>query len=90
MAAKLVKNKIARRVDTRGPNPVSLELAAALKRAGLTHNEAAKKLGVSRSQVSRLVSPRYYGHNLLTLLGLAEMLGCRLEVRLIKDEEQGD
>lgn len=86
MAERQTKGKIARGVDTRGPNPVSLEIAAALKRAGLTQEQAAKKLGVSRSQVSRLVSPRYFGHNLLTLLGFAEMLGCRLEVKLVKEQ----
>lgn len=60
-----------------------------LKRAGLTQGEAARRLGVSRSQITRLVNPRYYGHNLLTLMGLAQALRCRLEVRLIR-EEDGD
>ena len=61
-------------------NPVSLEIERALERAGITQAELARRMGVPRSVVSRLVNPFYFGHSLASLKRIAEALGKRLEV----------
>ncbi|WP_158531585.1 MULTISPECIES: XRE family transcriptional regulator [unclassified Meiothermus] len=72
---------------THEPNPVSLELARALKEAGLSQAELARRLGVKQPSIARLFSPNYDGHSVRSLRGIANALGCRLEIRLIKPEE---
>ena len=61
-------------------NPVSLTLAAELERLGVKPSELAKRLGISRSVVSRLTNPFYWGHSVKTLNRVAEVLGAELRV----------
>lgn len=63
-------------------NPVSLEIEQALGMAGITQAELARRLGTSRSAVSRLVNPFYWGHSLDMLRRVAAALEAELEVRL--------
>lgn len=63
-------------------NPVSLEIEQALAAAGITQAELARRLGTSRSAVSRLVNPFYWGHSLDMLRRVARALEAELEVRL--------
>lgn len=63
-------------------NPVSLEIEQAMKAAGLTQAELARRLGTSRSAVNRLVNPFYWGHSLDMLRRVAAALEAELEVRL--------
>ncbi|HEU4740554.1 MAG TPA: helix-turn-helix domain-containing protein [Meiothermus sp.] len=67
------------------PDPVSLELARALKEAGVSQAELARRLGVKPPSIARLFSPRYTGHSLRSLREIAKALGMRLEVRLLRD-----
>jgi transcriptional regulator with XRE-family HTH domain len=69
------------------PNPVSLELARALKEAGISQAELARRLGVKPPSIARLFSPHYTGHSIRSLREIAEALGMRLEVRLIQDSQ---
>jgi antitoxin HicB len=63
-------------------NPVSLEIEQALSAAGVTKAELARCLGTSRSAVSRLVNPFYWGHSLDMLRRVAVALEANLEVKL--------
>lgn len=63
-------------------NPVSLEIEQAMKAAGLTQAELARRLGTSRSAVNRLVNPFYWGHSLDMLRRVAAALEAELEVKL--------
>ncbi|MGI8746863.1 MAG: helix-turn-helix transcriptional regulator [Deinococcus sp.] len=63
-------------------NPVSLEIEQALAAAGLTQAELARRLGTSRSAVSRLLNPFYWGHSLDILRRIAAALEANLEVKL--------
>lgn len=59
-------------------NPVSLTLTAELERSGVKPSELARRLGTSRSVVSRLTNPFYWGHSVKTLNRVAEVLGAEL------------
>ena len=59
-------------------NPVSLTLAAELERLGVKPSELARRLDTSRSVVSRLTNPFYWGHSVKTLNRVAEVLGAEL------------
>ena len=48
----------------------------------IPHVEMAKKLGTSRSGLSRLLDPKNMSVTLLTLNKLASVLGKKLEIRL--------
>jgi antitoxin HicB len=63
-------------------NPVSIEIEKALESAGMTQAELARRMGVSRSVVSRITDPFYFGHTVSTLRRVADALGVDLEVRL--------
>ena len=63
-------------------NPVSLELEAALKSAGITQAELARRMGVSRVVVNRILDPLAPDHKVSTLKRVAEALDKRLEVVL--------
>ena len=56
-------------------NPVSLELEQLLKQQNVTHAELARRLGVSRPAVSRMLSPGYGGHSVPSLRRIASALG---------------
>lgn len=62
------------------PSPVSLQLEQLLRERGLTHVELARRLGVSRPAISRMLSPNYDGHSVSSLRRIADALGVQLEV----------
>lgn len=63
-------------------NPVSLEIEAALENAGINQSELARRLGTSRSAVSRMVNPFYWGHSMDLLRRVADVLGMKVEIKL--------
>lgn len=69
------------------PDPVSLELQRALREAGLSQSELARRLGVKQPSIARLFSPNYDGHSVRSLREIADALGYRLEIRLVKPED---
>ncbi len=54
-----------------------------LKREGVNKSAFAKLLGTSRSQLDRLLDPDNTSLNLRTLSHAAEVMGKRLELRLV-------
>jgi antitoxin HicB len=60
-------------------NPVSLEIAMVMKAQNLRPADLARRLGVSRANVVRIVDPFYFGHSLALLARVADALGVRLE-----------
>lgn len=68
------------------PNPVSSELEQLLRERGMTHAELARRLGVSRPAVSRMLSPEYDAHSLPTLRRIADALGVQLEISFRKKD----
>jgi antitoxin HicB len=73
-------NFITELVEPAPLNPVSLEIASALKSAGLRPADLARKLKVTRASVSRLTDPFYFGHSVAVLRRVAEALGANLTV----------
>lgn len=69
-------------LDPAPMNPVSLEIAQALERTGISQAELARRIGTSRSAVSRMVNPFYWGHSMDLLRRVAEALGLQIEVKL--------
>ena len=67
------------------PNPVSLSIASAVERSGLTKTEVARRLGVSLPVLSRWMNPRYSTHGVDSLRRIADVLGLRLEVRFLEN-----
>ncbi len=63
-------------------NPVSEELERAIRAAGLTQAEVARRMGVSTAAVSRLLNPSYNGHSISSLRKVAEVLGAELVVQV--------
>jgi antitoxin HicB len=61
-------------------NPVSLELQDAIRARGLSRAEVARRMGVTRSVVSRLTNPFYFGHSLSSLRRIAKVLDADLEI----------
>jgi predicted XRE-type DNA-binding protein len=59
---------------------ISLQLARALERSGLTQAEVARRMGTSRSAVNRLIDPFYFGHSISTMQRFAEALGTQLVI----------
>ncbi len=57
----------------------SLEIERAIKKAGINQSELARRLGVSRTVVSKLVNPFYNAHQMDTLQRIADALGAQLE-----------
>ena len=68
-------------LDPAPMNPVSLEIEQALAQAGLSQAELARRIGSSRSAISRLTNPFYWGHSLEVLRRVARALGSELEVK---------
>ena len=69
-------------LDPAPMNPVSGEIEAAMNRAGMHQAELARRLGTSRSAVSRMLNPFYWGHSVDLLRRVAEVLGADLEVKI--------
>ena len=65
-------------------NPVSDEIRQALEATGVSQAELARRLSTSRSAVSRLVNPFYWGHSLDVLRRVAEALDSALEVHITR------
>jgi antitoxin HicB len=63
-------------------NPVSLEIADAMKTQNLRPADLARRLGVSRANMVRVVDPFYFGHSLALLNRVAQALGRKLTVKL--------
>lgn len=66
------------------------EILKARTAAGLSQAEVAKRIGTSQSAVARLESAGS-GHSpsITTLQRYASALGCKLQVRLVKERETG-
>lgn len=64
------------------------EILKARAAAGLSQAEVAKRIGTTQSAVARLESAGG-GHSpsIITLQRYASALGCKLQVRLVKDRE---
>src|SRR5437868_2868732 len=52
-------------------------------KAGLTQQELAKRVGTTKSTISRLEDADYDGHSLFMLKRIAEALGKRIEIRFV-------
>lgn len=56
-------------------------------RAGLTQRELAKRVQTTQSAISRLEAADYEGHSLSMLQRIASVLGARVEIDLVIDED---
>lgn len=63
-------------------NPISLELSRVLDQQHLTQTEVAKRMGVPRQVVGRMVDPFYWGHSVTSLRRFAEAVGAQLAFQL--------
>jgi DNA-binding XRE family transcriptional regulator len=59
------------------------QLLDARKRAGLTQEEVAARMGTTRSAISRLEGSRKHLPALTTLRRYADVLGCDVEINLV-------
>jgi DNA-binding XRE family transcriptional regulator len=59
------------------------QLLDARKRAGLTQEEVAMRMGTTRSAISRLEGSRKHLPALTTLRRYANVLGCDVEINLV-------
>lgn len=59
------------------------QMLAARSRAGLTQDAVAKRMGTTKSAISRLESASKHAPSLTTLKRYAVAVGCDLEVRLV-------
>ena len=59
------------------------QLLEARKRAGLTQEEVALRMGTTRSAISRLEGTRKHLPALTTLRRYADVLGCDVEITLV-------
>jgi predicted XRE-type DNA-binding protein len=53
--------------------------------AGLSQAKLAERVGTTQSVISRLEDADYNGHSLNMLRRVAKALGCRIEVRLVRE-----
>ncbi len=58
------------------------------KAAGLTQAALARRVGTTASVISRLEDADYEGHSLAMLRRIAEVLGKRVEIRLVDDKSK--
>jgi antitoxin HicB len=59
------------------------QIEEAMKKEGLSQRSLAKRMGTSRSQVSRLLDPKDGNVTLATLQRAAEMLGRKVRLDLV-------
>ncbi len=80
----LQNEEVRKEYDTLKPLfTIKKELVATRIAKGLTQDEIAKKIGTSKSNISRLESlNNSYMPNLATLMKYAEALGMRLDIGL--------
>ncbi len=64
-------------------NPVSAEVERAVRESGLSDSEIARRMGSSPAAVGRLQDYFYWGHSLTALRKLADVLGVRIELKLL-------
>ncbi|UQN09187.1 type II toxin-antitoxin system HicB family antitoxin [Deinococcus sp. QL22] len=64
-------------------NPASAEVLRAIEQSSLSYREIARRMGTGHAAIARMVDPFYWGHGLPTLRRLAEVLGLKVEVRLL-------
>lgn len=62
------------------PDPVSRAISRTIERSELSQAEVARRMGTSRSTLSRLTSPVYHGHSVQTLRRLGDALGMEVVV----------
>lgn len=60
------------------------QLLAARSKAGLTQEAVAERMGTTKSAISRLESAGKHTPSLATLKKYAEVVGCKLQVRLVR------
>jgi predicted XRE-type DNA-binding protein len=60
------------------------EVSMLIKKSGLTQKKIAKKLGISQSKVSMLVSGHLSAFSSEALMHYLSVLGCGVEIRLYK------
>lgn len=65
---------------------VSVAIERALREAGLSYAELARRMSVPRSVVTRITNPFYFGHTTRTLRSAAQALGREVHVSLDKAE----
>jgi transcriptional regulator with XRE-family HTH domain len=64
------------------------ELLKARKRAGMTQEEIAQKMGTKREAISRIESIRgKTSPSMKTLKKYAEALGCKLQIKLVPADQ---
>ena len=73
---------ISKALDNRAGAFIVLEALRAMKAAGVSQAELARRLGTSRSAVNRLVNPFYRGHSVEMLRRVAGALEAELQVKL--------
>lgn len=64
-------------------NPVVVELLKAMERAGVSQAELARRMGVSRTVVNRMLNPFTHDHKVSSLERIANALHKRLHVELV-------
>ena len=60
------------------------QVSSLIKKSGLTQHEVAKKLNISQSKVSMLVTGRLSQFSADSLLQYLSILGCEVEIRIKK------
>jgi DNA-binding XRE family transcriptional regulator len=65
---------------------VAGQLLRARARAGLTQDAVAELMGTTKSAISRLEAAGKHAPSLSTLKRYADAVGCRLEVRLVREK----
>lgn len=82
LGQSLTNDDIVEFIEPAPMNPVSLEVAEAIRTSGLTQKEIARRMGTTQSAVSRLADPFYWGHSVESLRRLSEALGAELELHI--------
>jgi antitoxin HicB len=68
-------------------NPVSLAIERALERSGTNKAELARRMGIPRSNATRITDPFYWGHSSDTLRKVAQALHAEMRVTFEPREE---
>ena len=66
---------------------ITRELLLARKQSGLTQEAVARKIGTTKSAVSRLESAGKHVPSITTLRKYAEAVGCKLEIKLVPKQQ---
>jgi len=60
------------------------QMLSARTKAGLTQEAVASRMGTTKSAISRLESAGKHAPSLATLKRYAEAVGCKLEIKLVR------